>query len=73
MRFQRSRYSLPPEYAGQGVLVGQRENRIIIRTHDMIVAEHVPVQKAGDSAADTVHIAALWKLSLKNTHTPPPC
>ncbi len=73
VRFQRSRYSLPPEYAGQRVLVGQRENRIIIRTHDMIVAEHVPAQKAGDSVADPVHVAALWKLSLKNTHTPPPC
>ena len=72
MRFARSRYSLPPEYAGQSVLIGHRENRIVIRVHDMIVAEHAPAQKEGASVADPAHIEALWKLSLKKNQTPPP-
>jgi transposase len=72
VRFDRSRYSIPPEYAGQSVLIGHRENRVVIRVHDMIVAEHHVAQKAGDTIADPVHIEALWKLSLQNTATPPP-
>ena len=72
VRFERSRYSLPPEYAGQNVLIGQRDNRIVIRARDMIVAEHAPAQKAGASVADPAHIEALWKLSLKNTVAPLP-
>jgi transposase len=40
VRFERSRYSLPPEYAGQTVLVGKEGQRIMIRSGDMIVAEH---------------------------------
>ncbi|MGA2890737.1 MAG: IS21 family transposase [Terracidiphilus sp.] len=72
VRFARSRYSLPPEYAGQNVLIGQRENEIVIRAKDMIIAEHAPAQKAGASVADPAHIEALWKLSLNNTQAPPP-
>ncbi len=72
VRFERSRYSLPPEYAGQSVLIGQQDNRIVIRVRDMIVAEHAPAQKAGASVADPAHIEALWKLSLNSTTAPPP-
>jgi len=59
-------------YAGQNVLIGQRDNRIVIRAQDMIVAEHAPAMKAGASVADPAHIEALWRLSLKNTQVPPP-
>lgn len=72
VHFGRSRYSVPPEYAGQSVLIGPRDNRIVIRVQDMIVAEHAPAQKAGAAVADPAHVAALWKLSLKNTQAPPP-
>jgi transposase len=72
VRFGKSRYSLPPEYAGQKVFIGREENRIVIRAHDMIVAEHVHAKKAGDTVADPTHLEALWKLSLKNTSAPPP-
>jgi hypothetical protein len=72
VRFGKSRYSVPPEYAGQSVLIGPRDNRIVIRVQDMIVAEHHPAQKRGDAIADPEHIAALWKLSLQNTQVPPP-
>jgi Integrase core domain len=72
VRFAKSRYSLPPEYAGRNVLIGHRDHRVVIRVQDMIVAEHAPAQKAGASVADPAHIEALWKLSLKNTTLPPP-
>jgi len=72
VRFARSRYSLPPEYAGQTVLIGQQEQRIVIRSRDLIVAEHRPAQKAGETVADPAHVAALWKLSLHQAKTPPP-
>jgi transposase len=72
VRFQRSRYSLPPEYAGQTVLIGQREQHIVIRSRELIIAEHRPAQKAGETVADPTHVAALWKLSLHQAKTPPP-
>jgi hypothetical protein len=49
VRFSKSRYSLPPEYAGQKVFIGHQESRIVIRAHDMIVAEHIPAKKTGDT------------------------
>jgi transposase len=72
VRFSRSRYSLPPEYAGQKVFIGHQENRIVIRAHDMIVAEHIPARKIGDTVVDPAHLEAMWRLSLKNTSAPPP-
>jgi transposase len=72
VRFDRSRYSLPPEHAGQTVFVARQDQKIIIRSHDMIVAEHPAAQKAGSTVADPAHVAALWKLSLQQTKTPPP-
>jgi transposase len=72
VRFQKSRYSLPPEYAGQQVFIGQSEHHIVIRCQDMIVAQHPPAQKTGSTIADPVHVAALWKLSLQKTKAPVP-
>jgi hypothetical protein len=59
VRFEKSRYSLPPEYAGQTVLIGHRENKIVIRAQDMIVAEHLPAAKAGATVADPLPLEAL--------------
>ena len=72
MRFAKSRYSLPPQYAGQTVLIGHRENKVVIRSQDMIVAEHLPAPQAGSIIADPLHLEALWKLSLQKGKTPPP-
>lgn len=55
VRFEKSRYSLPPEYAGQTVLIGHRENKIVIRSRDLIVAEHPLAEKAGSTIADPAH------------------
>lgn len=72
VRFEKSRYSLPPDYAGQTVQIGQQEQKIIIRSQDMIVAEHAPAPKPGSTIADPAHLAALWKLSVHQSKTPPP-
>jgi len=72
VRFGKSRYSLPPEYAGQKVLIGHAENTIVIRANDMIVAEHLAAKKTGDTVVDPAHLEAMWKLSLKTTSPPPP-
>jgi len=72
VRFEKNRYSIPHEYAGQPVFIGQREHKIVIRCQDMIVAEHLSAQKTGSIIADPVHVAALWKLSLQKTKVPPP-
>ncbi len=67
VRFDRRRYSVPPEYAGKAVLVGRRGEQIIVRCGEMIVAEHRVGARAGDCVADPDHVAALWKLSLGRT------
>ena len=72
VRFEKSRYSLPPEYAGQTVFIGNRDHRIVIRFESMIVAEHTPASKTGATVADPAHIEALWKLPLNNTQAPVP-
>ncbi len=72
VRFDKSRYSLPPQYAGQSVLVGRQEQKVIIRVKDMIVAEHLAAQKAGSTVADPTHLAELWKLSLHKAQAPLP-
>lgn len=72
VRFDQSRYSVPPEYAGQTVCVGREQSKIVIRCQDMIIAEHIPALKPRSIVADPAHLAALWKLSLQKTKVPPP-
>jgi len=71
VRFEQSRYSIPPEYAGQTVLVGKEGERIVIRSGDMVVAEHALAQKGGATVAEPQHIQALWKLSLQKAERVP--
>src|SRR5688572_13674646 len=40
VRFDRSRYSIPPEHSGKPVFVEAFEQKIIIRSGDLIIAEH---------------------------------
>ena len=58
VRFQGSRYSLPPEHAGKPVLIGHSEHRVVIRVADMIVAEHAPATRSGSCIADPTHLIA---------------
>lgn len=67
VHFDRRRYSVPPEYAGKALLVGQQGEQIVVRSGDCIVAEHRAGARAGDCVADPDHVAALWKLTLGRT------
>lgn len=65
VRFARSRYSVPPLHAGHAVTVVQQEQRIVIRSGDLILAQH-PVAPAPDSCmVQPEHVQELWQLSLQ--------
>lgn len=72
VHYQGSRYSVPPNLVGQTVLVEVRqgENRLSIRSDNLIVAQHPLAAKRGSSITEPAHLEALWKLSL--AHDPPP-
>ena len=72
VRFSRSQYSVPPEYAGRPVVVCLRDDKVIIRSGDMIVAEHQPATKPGMLVATPEHVANMWKLSLETGGAPLP-
>lgn len=72
VRFGRSRYSVPPEYAGEKVTVGREDRLVVIRARDMVVAEHLAAERPGSCVADRAHLEALWKLSLQKPQSPPP-
>jgi transposase len=67
VRLHSSRYSVPPEYIGQRVVVIQQEQRITIRQGEMILAEHPQAPKRGSCMVHKEHIAALWRLSQART------
>lgn len=60
----RSRYSVPPEYVGQRVLVEEGEQRILVRAGELIVAEHPRAPQPGACVVQKEHVAAFWKLCL---------
>jgi hypothetical protein len=68
-----SRYSVPPEHVGQTVLVEVRQGqqRIVIRSNNLVIAEHNQAAGPGLCIAEKAHLDALWKLSLGNTSPPP--
>ena len=65
--FGGSRYSVPPEMAGKSVVVVQREQRVLIRSDQMIVAEHEVAVRRGSTMADPQHIAEMWTATLGKT------
>lgn len=70
--FERSRYSIPPDYAGKVVLVERQGPKIVIRAGDVIVAEHPVAPRAGLQMADPEHVRALWRQSLHRLREPLP-
>lgn len=65
VRFDRSRYSIPPEHAGKSVFVEAFTEKIIIRSGDLIIAEHQRATQADSFITQPEHVAALWQLSLQ--------
>jgi transposase len=72
VRFGRSRYSVPPEHVGQEVLVVQEGLRIVIRSAELILAEHAVATKAGSCVTAPEHVADLWKRTLGRSPEPAP-
>jgi transposase len=70
--FCSSRYSVPPAYVGQTVEVSHESQKIIIRSGDLIVAEHPVAQKRGESVTHKEHLDELWKLAMQRTPQPLP-
>src|SRR5690606_15228246 len=60
--FRGSRYSVPPAYAGETVSVVSQGGTVIVKSGDMIIAEHVEAVRPGQSIMDKEHIADVWKL-----------
>lgn len=65
VRFDRSRYSIPPEHAGKPVFVEAFTEKIIIRSGDLIIAEHQRATQSDSFITQPEHVAALWQLSLQ--------
>lgn len=72
VRFERSRYSVPPEHCGKTVAIELRDDQIIIRSAQLIIAEHAPASRPGSCVADKVHLQELWKRSTLTTDIPLP-
>jgi hypothetical protein len=65
VRFDRSRYSIPPEHAGKSVFVEAFSEKIIIRSGDLVIAEHQRAAQPDSALVKPEHAAALWQLSLQ--------
>ncbi len=72
VHYQESRYSVPPEYVGQQVVVEQAGERIVVRAGDVIIADHARAVRRGSWVAQPEHLEAVWKLSLCQPVSPVP-
>ena len=68
--FQGSRYSVPPTFAGESVMVAAEGGMIMVRNGDQIVAEHQRAVRPGQSIMDKEHIAEVWRLVNEQTRLP---
>lgn len=64
VRHDRTRYSVPPQYVGQPVLLLHCEQTIRIRQGDLVIAEHTQ-GLPGACVAQKEHVAAMWKQTVQ--------
>ena len=64
--FDRSRYSVDPDYVGRMVRVEAFEGQIVIRSSDLIITEHDRSSKPGSCIAKKEHLERMWKVSTGN-------
>jgi transposase len=69
VHLERARYSVPPEYVKQTVVVVCNDRRISVRAGQTLIAEH-PIAAPGACVADPKHVEAMWRQTLQR-HTPP--
>ena len=65
-----SHYSVPPTYVGQQVNVFAQAGQIIIRSDDLIIAEHQQAVRSGQCVTDPDHIVDLWKTVAQQIEVP---
>lgn len=70
MHLDRSRYSVPPDYIGQTVLVVHNGSKIFVRSRDLIVTEHTRATQPGSCVTHKEHLDALWKCSVEGKPAP---
>lgn len=71
IHFQGSRYSVPPAYAGQSVLVTAMGGQIIVRSGDTVIAEHRQAVEADQCIVEKEHLAELWRVTQEQIQAPP--
>ena len=65
------RYSVPPEHVGKQVVVVASGQRILVRSGDLVIADHKRAAP-GACVAQEEHVVAMWKQTLDRTQAPPP-
>lgn len=65
-----SRYSVPPDYAGQSVAVRCDSGRLLVQCGDTVIADHRAALKPGQCVVAKDHVAELWRLSLAQIDVP---
>ena len=68
---QGSRYSVPPEYAGQAVHVAASGGQILVKAADTVIAEHREALQPGQCIVEKDHLAELWKITQQQIQPPP--
>lgn len=61
--FERSRYSVDPEYVGKNVIVEAFGGQIVVRSRDLIIAEHERSGKPGSCVAKKEHLQRMWEVT----------
>ena len=61
MHVSRARYSVPPDYIGQPIIVVLGEQKVTVRQGQTIIATHRPADRPGACVADPEHLAVLWR------------
>jgi hypothetical protein len=72
VRLGGSRYMVHPIHIGKNVTVIEKDRRIIVRSDNLIIAEHDKAPKSGSRVTHKEYVAELWKLSLAAADGPLP-
>ena len=72
VRFEKSDYSVPARFVGTRVSVDAGDSFIIIRSKDLIVAEHPRATGAGQRVEAPAHVRERWARSIRPVVPVPP-
>lgn len=64
VHYQGSQYSVPPKYVGKIVVVEDSQQKIQVKSQDLIIAQHQKATTRGLSIADSRHIDEMWRITV---------